>query len=506
MKDATRSAETLGDDPESIEFNVRKEGEHDFVNLRLKGVRCVGCLNAIQKNVEKLPGVVDLDLNLTHSRMAVRWDARQTPLASILEKIEKAGFGFVPVEPETKDDGKDAEHANRLIRLATAVFLTMNLMLVSVALWAGFFSGMERRFAELFHYLSWFLTTPVVFYSGWDFLKGSWYAVRNRNLNMDFQIGFNALLIYFYSIYLVLTGDGRTYFESAAMFVTFILASKHFESASLKRMRSMLRVLNLKYPRFGRRIGEGEPNAVIKTEAIRPGMKLEILPGDAVPVDGTVLEGSASLDESSLTGEYLPKVKNPSDPVFSGTFAVNGKLAILATKKADRSTFHQLAAMLESALAEKKRDRPKVSFLQRHFTNLIAVLALATFAGWYGYGNDFNEAPAQRRRRFHHRLPLRFGFGDPSGQAERTQGVPGLENPGQIGGKFPLGRAYRRCRVRQNGYPHRRETPGFGAMGSRGVRSGSVSLARQELEPPPSRKRLPKSWKGTNETKPNQAP
>ena len=362
------------------------------ISLRLEGVRCVNCLNAIDRALSKLNGIKDTHLNLTQKTATIRWNSKQASLEAILNTIKKTGFGFSPLKSGLAEEEDEARYKNDLKKLMVALFLTMNLMLIAISLWAGFFSGMEKRFEQLFHWLSFVLTTPVIFYSGTDFLKGAVRAVKNGCLNMDFQIAFNAILIYAYSLYNSLQGNQHVYFESAAMFVTFILISKTLESSAINKMKTSLRSLNIRIPQFGRLLTGGKPAELISLDEIKKGDLLELLPGDAVPVDGNVMDGEAEINEASLTGEYLPVCKTVGEMLYSGTFVISGRLKYQTKKTSQRSTLNLLGELLDKALTEKPHLSEKAGFFYRHFTNLIAILSISAFVFRYVSTDSFDEA------------------------------------------------------------------------------------------------------------------
>jgi P-type Cu2+ transporter len=193
------------------------------IDLLIEGIRCATCIWLNERMVAALPGVVEVRINYATYRARVVFDGELTSAAPILRRIAALGYRPRPYNRTAADSAAEAERLDLLIRFGTALFLSMQLMAYAVALYAGYFHGISSQFKGYLNYFSLLVTTPVVWYCGWPFLTGAWRGLRNRLPTMDLLIATGALASYGYSCYGTLSG-GETYFETAAMIVTLILA------------------------------------------------------------------------------------------------------------------------------------------------------------------------------------------------------------------------------------------------------------------------------------------
>jgi Cu+-exporting ATPase len=237
----------------------------------------------------------------------------------------------------------------------------------------------------------WVLATPTLFYSGWVFFRGAWYGLKNRFINMDVLVATGATLAYLYSLWAMVTGKGEVYFDSVTMIITFVLAGKYLEVLSKKRAADTMDALSSALPTEVTVIQANE-KVMVPVEEVRPGDIIEVRPGEKVAIDGVVVSGEGSFDESSLTGESEPIFKRPGDEIVSGSVALDGVVRYEATKDYSSSMLTTLVGLLEESLTKKPRIERLANEISGWFSLTILTIAALTFVGWYWMTGDFERS------------------------------------------------------------------------------------------------------------------
>lgn len=238
------------------------------------------------------------------------------------------------------------------------------------------------------------LVTPVQFIGGWSFYKGSWDAIRTRHINMDFLIALGTSVAYFYSVAVLFFPDvlpikvneRDVYFEVSAVIIAFVLLGKYMEEIIKKRSSAAVRkLLDLK-PATAHVIREGQ-EMEIPAETIMVDEVVIVRPGEKIPTDGAVFEGSSSVDESMLTGESMPIEKHPGDEVIGGTLNQHGMLRFKATKVGAQTALAQIIKMVEDAQASTAQIQRIADQVTAYFVPSVVIIALLAFFGWWIAGN-----------------------------------------------------------------------------------------------------------------------
>ncbi|KIH76321.1 hypothetical protein GFER_12005 [Geoalkalibacter ferrihydriticus DSM 17813] len=359
---------------------VRPDPDGAQLCFIVDGIRCAACVWVLEKLLGRCDGVLEARLNYGNHRARVKFDPTRTSAARIFSAVARIGYLPRPLSVDQGEERAERERRALLIRFGTALFLSMQLMGYSLALYAGYFQGMDAQAKQIFHYFSAAVATPVVFYSGAPFLQGGWRNLRNGVPGMDLLIAMGVLAAYGTSLYATFAG-GEVYFDTAAMIVTLILAGRLFEGAARRRAAAGIDLLLRLAPQTARRL-LGEQREEISASQVRCGDLLEVRPGERFAVDAQVVGGETEVDEAPVTGEPLPVWRRPGDQVAAGTLNLSALVRVRATATAANSFIARVAQLVEEAQMRRAPIQRLVDRICALFVPAVMVLALATFLFW----------------------------------------------------------------------------------------------------------------------------
>ena len=371
-------------------IDVDSEG-FSAVSLIIEGIHCSACVWLNEKALHKMDGVVEVFINHTNNKARIVWDEEVVQLSKIIDMIRAIGYNAFPYDPDIQEAQAEKERKDYYLRIAVAAFAMMNIMTIAVAQYAGFFTGMDQSIKNILNVAEWILSTPVLFYSGWVFFRGSYYSMKTKTVNMDILVATGASLTYLYSIYITVFELGEAYFDSVAMIITFVLLGKFLEVLSKKSAADTLDVLSKHVPNEVTLLKDGEQVNVSVGEVI-VGDVLLLKAGEKAGIDGEIIEGMGSFDESSLSGESEPIYKKVGDHVVSGTTSIDAVVNYRATKDFEHSTLANILTMLERSLSKKPRIEQMANRLSEYFSTVILLLAFATFVVWWVWPHSFETA------------------------------------------------------------------------------------------------------------------
>jgi len=361
------------------------------VSLIIEGIHCAACVWLNEKALSKMDGVVEVHINYTNNKAHITWADHTVKLSNIIDMIRAIGYNAFPYDPSLQEVRANKERKEYYLRMAVATFGLMNIMWIAVAQYAGYFTGITQEYKTIMNVAEWVLATPVLFYSGWVFFRGAWFGIRNKIVNMDILVATGATLTYIYSLFIMVTESGEAYFDSVTMIITFVLLGKFLEVLSKKSAADTLDVIGKHVPNEVT-IFEGGGSRTINVNEVKVGDVILLKTGEKSAIDGEIVEGEGSFDESSLTGESDPIYKRPGDNVISGTVSIDALVKYRATKDFSHSTLSNLVALLESAVRRKPKIEQLANTLSEYFSGIILFFAFATFAAWWFWPHDFATA------------------------------------------------------------------------------------------------------------------
>jgi Cu+-exporting ATPase len=339
----------------------------------------------LQDRLADLSGVVSARVNLASERALLEYIPTAVSQREIREAIRKAGFRTLEVE-ETLED-PEGEARAKAVRRQWRLFIrgaVLTAPVLSMAMLADFgvippaISG-----AAWFGWILLALTTPVVFHVGWQFLEGSYKAIRNRTANMDVHVAMGVLAAYGYSLAVAVGWvEGQPFFESAAVIVTLIVLGRYLEARAKSQTSDAIRALLRLKPKLAR-IERGGRELEVPVDEVIVGDLVVVRPGEQLPVDGVVVDGHSSVDESMLTGESIPVSKRAGEAVFAATLNRLGMLKFEATKVGRDTALAQIIRLVQGAQASKAPIQHLADKVSSVFVPAVLPVAALTFIAWF---------------------------------------------------------------------------------------------------------------------------
>ena len=379
------------------------------VTLTVEGMRCAGCAWLVERLLASVPGVSTATIDFPLRRAEVRFDTRATRLHALLETLANAGYRATPYTVHAEEAAIESERRARIRGLGISALFGMQVMLLSIALYASdWYGGMDAGFEQLFRWLAMMLTVPVLAWPGRAFFTGAAAALRNRRLTMDVPVALGLSIAFAGSAFATVTGEGEVWFDSVVMFVTLLSAARYLELLARRRATAAIRALARAAPLVATRVrtgttaggtetqagddsachgGEGSDRDDAGTEripaaALRPRDRVLVRPGEVVPADGTIRSGHSAFDESLLTGESNPVTRSEGARVLAGSVNGSGVVEVEVTNAGDETVLGGVLRRAEQAA----RERPAIAELADRaaawFIGGVLVLATGVAIGW----------------------------------------------------------------------------------------------------------------------------
>jgi len=344
-------------------------------DFKVKGMHCASCVLLIEKTVRKQPGVMDVVVNLTTENATVQYDPGLSDDKKIINAIESRGYKVV------KDGAnlKIREILELKIRLISALVFSIPVFILSMFV--------KENTLPFQPYIIWILATPVQFIIGRQFYRNFFGALKSFSADMDTLIALGTSAAYFYSVYLVFAGHGaHLYFETSSVLITVIILGRFLEENAKVRTSDAVKKLMELAPKQANVIRSGKELSVITNEIIE-GDTVIIKPGEKIPVDGVITDGSSSVDESMLTGEAMPVGKKIGDGVIAGSINKLGSFRFLAGKVGNETVLAQIIRLIEEAQGSKAPIQRFADVIASYFVPAVIIIAAAVFLSWFYFAH-----------------------------------------------------------------------------------------------------------------------
>lgn len=352
------------------------------VSLYLEGVHCASCVWLVERVPLIVPGAIRAELDVTRGVARLAWDPAQTALSTLARALDQLGYRPHVFRGQRADEARRAEERVMLTRIGVAGAIAANVMTIALALYSGFFSGMEREFETYFRWLSFVLVTPALLWPGRIFFTSAWQAVRNGGLNMDVPIALALAVGYVQGAINTWRNAGPIYFDAVGTLIFLLLVGRYLQHRAQRSAADSAALLGALSPATARVVEGGEIREV-PTEAVLPGMLLDVRAGDTLAADGVVERGNSSLDLALLTGESRPVSVVEGERVFAGTVNLSAPIRVRVEEAGVMSRLGRLLRDVEDGARQRP---PVVLFADRMsgwFIAIVLVLAVTTAALWW---------------------------------------------------------------------------------------------------------------------------
>ncbi|MEM6487886.1 MAG: heavy metal translocating P-type ATPase [Pseudomonadota bacterium] len=359
------------------------------LSLLVEGLRCGGCLATVERAAASVPGVLRARANLTERRLAVEVAKDGPDAEAVIAALAVAGYAARPLDRAALEAlDRDAEGRGMLLRVGVAGFAAMNVMLLSVAIWAGAEGAMGR----LLLLVSMVVSVPAVLWCGMPFFQSAWRALSARRLTMDVPISLAILLALGVSVHATLTGLGEGWFEAATALVFFLLAGRYLEHRAKRAARSAaVELAELRVATATRLVEDGREETV-DVDALVPGDRVLVRPGERLPADGTVVDGSSDVDRALVTGEAVPETVRAGDDLLAGMTNLTAPLTVRLTAAGEDTYLAALARLVAAAEGGDGRTRRLADRAAAVYAPGVHVIAALATLAWLGAGAGWHTA------------------------------------------------------------------------------------------------------------------
>ena len=351
-------------------------------SLILEGINCAACAWLNEQHIASLPGVEQVQVNYATHRAWLRWNADQIALSDILQAIRSIGYRALPYDAQQQQAAHRRQGRAQLLRLSIAGLFGMQVMMLSISLYTGAWSGMAQNFETLFRYLGLGLTLPVMLFSAHVFFVSAWRDLSHARVGMDVPVSLGIGIAFCASVVATISGEGHVYYDSVVMFVFLLLGSRFLEWRARQQSAEAVERLAMALPLMANRLSpQGDSEELVPASALRPGDIVLVRPGETIPADGDLLSGDTRVDESLLTGESLALSKQAGEALIGGSINMESPLR-MSVRLVGPDT---LLSGIQSMIGRAQSDKPMVARLADRIASkfVLGVLLVSALVAWY---------------------------------------------------------------------------------------------------------------------------
>lgn len=473
-------------------------------NLLISGMHCTSCAGIIQRQLNKVDGVTKAQVNFAAEKGLITYNPAKASIEDFIKTVEKAGYKATPAESEdqqTRINREQSEIKNQLTKFIISLTLSFPMIYFMFLDFFNFLPG-AKFLPPYIGIISFILATPVQFFIGSVFYKGMLSALRMRTFNMDSLIAIGTSVAYFYSVvnfvkYYTINNSliglngakiPDLYFETAAFLITFVLLGKYLEAKAKVRTSEAIKKLMSLQAKTARVIRNGKTIDIPVEQVVKNDI-IVVRPGEKIPVDGVIIKGYSSIDESMITGESLPVEKNINDAVIGGTINKIGSFEFMAVRIGAETTLAQIIRLVEDAQGSKAPIQAFADKISAYFVPTVIAIASITFVIWFFIlGAPISFALMAFTAVIVIACPCALGLATPTAIMVGTG--KGAENGILVKGGEPLESAskiqaivFDKTGTITKGKPEITDIEDFGDLGKDRILSISASLEKQSEHP-----------------------
>jgi len=392
--------------PEGVVDVIRRTGydvEAQEARFGVTGMTCAACVSAVDRALQRVPGVVSAEVGLASEEAKVRWIPGVVEEDDLLQAVEAAGFGLHPLKGEgaggsddreaRRAEDREAEARDLFRKFWVGAILSIPVLLLGHHEWVPFLRGLDHGQVRLLWGLSGVLTLPIMVWVGGRFFTRGWKSARKLAPNMDTLVAMGTGAAFLYSVVAVSApglfpeGTAHPFFEAAAVIITLVVLGQALEARARGTTSAALRALMDLRPRQARVVRDGE-EVEVPVEEVEVGEILVVRPGERIPVDGEVTRGASAIDESMVTGESIPVEKGVGDPLTGGTINRSGSFRMRATRVGSDTVLAQIVALVREAQGSRPPIQRLVDKVSGVFVPVVVAIAVLTFILWLLVGPE----------------------------------------------------------------------------------------------------------------------
>jgi Cu2+-exporting ATPase len=373
---------------------------HKEATILIEGITCAACIWLIEKHVKNIHGVISFNINHSTFHGEIEWDSNQVILSTLFSSIAELGYKAQPYQPDAAELSLKNHKKQSLIRIGIAGIAMMQNMMFAVPMYQGDYTGIDLSYLQLFRWGSLFVTLPVIFISARPFFEAAYRDIKYRHLTMDVPVAIAIILAFVASLIITITKNTHadTYFDSIAMFVFFVSIGRFVEMHARLKSESGANALNKLTPRTAIIMDVSTENnnlpstmkeQVILSTQIKAGDIIKIPAATIFPADGIVIEGSSNIDESAMTGEFLPKSIRKGGLVSAGTVNIENPIYIKVTAAGQNAKLYSITRLISKAQNEKPPVQLLTDKIASWFVLSVLCLSLLTAVSWFYINPDF---------------------------------------------------------------------------------------------------------------------
>ena len=355
--------------------------------LAIIGMHCASCSQILTRALSKVEGVSRAVVNYSTEKATITYDPAKTEVKQLIGTVKAKGYDAKALESHGQGHDhhamlKKEEMISLKKRFLVSLILSVPIVLISMVL--------PMDFVPYNEIVLWILTTPVLFWAGASFFKGTWSALKNKTANMDTLVTLGTTAAYLYSVYVVLSGEGEMYFEAAAVVITLIILGKYLEALAKGKTSQAVAKLMHYGAKQATVIRDGKEQR-IPVDNVLVGDHIIVKPGEKIPVDGILIKGYSSVDESMISGESIPVEKKEGDNVIGSTINKLGSFTFKATKVGKDTVLSRIIKLMEEAQARQAPIQRFADIISGYFVPVVIVIAIGTFFFWWGIAGQTFE-------------------------------------------------------------------------------------------------------------------
>ncbi|MBN9447935.1 MAG: heavy metal translocating P-type ATPase, partial [Bosea sp.] len=362
------------------------------MELAVDGIRCAGCMHAIERGLAGQSGILSARVNLALKRVTVEWREGALRPEAVISGLAALGFKAYPFLPSTEREASQQEDKRLLRYLGVAGFASMNIMLLSVSVWSGTGNDINPVTRDFFHWLSALIALPTAAYAGRPFFESALRALRAGAVNMDVPIMLGIVLALGMSVIVTLNHGEHAYFDGVVMLIFFLLIGRYLDQLMRRRTRDLAGNLAALKAETATRLAADGSSVIVPIAAIAPGDLVLVRPGERVSVDGLVEAGASDLDQSLVTGETAPVSVAAGGRVHAGTLNLSGLLTIRVEAAGAGTLLSEIDRLMAQAVESRSRYVRLSDRAARLYAPVVHATALATFLGWMLFGLAWHQA------------------------------------------------------------------------------------------------------------------